>query len=45
MSPPGAWQLFSKIFPDEWNAEEFLLVRPEKKVASFYDWGKVVTEG
>ena len=42
---PGDLRLVRKLVHGKWNADEFLVVAPGRKIAGVYDWDQVVTEG
>jgi hypothetical protein len=42
---PGDLRLVRKLVHGEWDPEEFLVVRPGRKIAGVYDWDRIVIEG
>ena len=42
---PGDMRLVRKLVHGEWDPEEFLVVRPGRRISGVYDWDRIVTEG
>ncbi len=42
MEIPGDLDLVKRLVFGEWNAEDFLIVRPHQKVKGVYDWDEIM---